>query len=116
MRGFSSCSAFGVTGLETSLGLTLRLVDEGVISRSRAIELLTSGPAAVVGLEDRGSVAPGQRADLCIIDPEAEWVVDPSEGFSRSVNTPFVGWKLRGRCVATLFGGRVVFDGRSVAG
>jgi dihydroorotase len=104
-----SCSSFGVTGLETSLGLTLKLVEEGVIDRRRAIELLTAGPAAVVGFDDRGNLGAGQRADLVLIDPKAEWTVDPSEDFSRSVNTPFVGWQLKGRPMATLFAGRVVF-------
>jgi dihydroorotase len=107
-----SCSSFGVTGLETSLGLTLKLVEEGVIDRLRAIELLTHGPATVVGFDDRGALGAGQRADLCLIDPKAEWTVDPSEDFSRSVNTPFVGWNLRGRCVGTVFAGRVVFAQR----
>jgi dihydroorotase len=104
-----SCSSFGVTGLETSLGLTLKLVEEGIIERSRAIELLTSGPAAVVGLSDRGTLLPGKRADVTLIDPEEQWVVDPSEGFSRSVNTPFVGWPLKGRAAMTIFAGRIVF-------
>jgi dihydroorotase len=105
-----SCSSFGVTGLETSLGLTLRLVSEGVITLKRAIELLTHGPAQVVNFDDRGDLRGGQRADVCLIDPELEWVVDPSKGLSRSVNTPFVGWELKGRPVATLFEGRVVFS------
>jgi dihydroorotase len=105
-----SCSSFGVTGLETSLGLTLKLVDEGVISRRRAIELLTSGPASVIGWDDRGSLQSGMRADLVLIDPAIEWVVDPSEGRSRSVNTPFVGWKLRGRPVMTLLEGKAVYQ------
>ena len=107
-----SCSAFGVTGLETSLGLTLRLVDEGVITLLRAIELLTIGPANVVRWSDRGSLASGMRADVCLIDPECEWVVDPSKGLSRSVNTPFVGWTLKGQSVATIHQGLVVFAHR----
>ena len=107
-----SCSAFGVTGLETSLGLTLKLVTEGVIGLSRAIELLTSGPASVVKWTDRGSLGGGMRADVCLIDLDQEWVVDPAEDLSRSVNTPFVGWTLKGRPVATIYQGVVVFADR----
>jgi dihydroorotase len=110
-----ACAAFGVTGLETSLALTLRLVAEGVIERMRAIELLTIGPLSVIGLSDRGRIAAGQRADLCVIDPAVEWVVDPEAGFSKSMNTPFAGWKLTGRPEATVFGGTVVFAGGQTA-
>ncbi|MEE2835021.1 MAG: dihydroorotase [Myxococcota bacterium] len=110
-----SCSAFGVTGLEISLALTLKLVEEGVIDRLRAIELLTSGPAEVVRWSDRGSLKQGMRADLCLIDPSEEWVVDPAYGWSRSVNTPFVGWSLTGRPVATVYEGRVVYANRKPA-
>ncbi|MBM66136.1 MAG: dihydroorotase [Myxococcales bacterium] len=104
------CCAFGVTGLETSFALSLRLVDEGVIDLSRAVELHTAGPANVMGWSDRGRLEPGRRADLCLVDPEVVWTVDPNEGFSKSVNTPFVGWQLKGRVCTTIFEGNIVYQ------
>ncbi len=110
------CCAFGVTGLETSFSLTRRLVDEGVISLSRAVELHTSGPAKVMNWNDRGTFRAGTRADVCIFDPERVWIVDPSVGFSKSVNTPFTGWELKGQVSTTVFGGRVVYhEGKPAA-
>ena len=81
-----------------------------MIELARAVELHTSGPAKVMGWTDRGSLQPGLRADLCVVDPEAVWTVDPTEGFSKSVNTPFAGWELKGRVSTTVFGGRIVFQ------
>ncbi len=99
---------FGVVGLETAAALVLRLVRSGHLERTRAIAALSCVPAKVLGLEG-GSLAVGSPADLAVIDPEAEWVVDPSRFRSRSRNTPFAGWKLQGRVVMTIVGGEVVY-------
>jgi dihydroorotase len=99
---------FGILGLETTLGLCLdRLVRPGVISLSRLVELLTAGPARVLGLPG-GTLRPGSPADVTLFDPEGEVTVAAASFLSRSRNTPFDGWKLRGKPVATLVGGRRV--------
>ena len=99
---------FGIVGLETALALTLRLVHEGEISMNRAVACLTNVPAGLLGLP-RGTLKPGADADVTVVDPEAEWTVDPDEFHSKGRNTPFAGWQLKGRVVRTLVGGRVVF-------
>ena len=100
---------FGVVGLETALGIALKsLYHSGLISLARVVELLAIGPARVFSLP-RGTLAPGQVADVTIFDPQREWKVDPYLFHSRSRNTPFGGWKLQGRVVATFVGGREVF-------
>jgi dihydroorotase len=100
---------FGVVGLETALPLALALTANGRVSLPHVIALLTSKPAAVMGI-DRGSLRVGSVADVTIIDPDAEWVVDPASFRSKSRNTPFAGWKMRGRVVKTLVSGKVVYD------
>ena len=101
---------FGVVGLETALGLVLRLVAEGLLSPLRMAGVLSLEPARILGLADRGRVVEGAAADFTVIDPEREWVVDPESFRSRSRNTPFAGWRLPGRAVKTIVDGRVVFE------
>ncbi|HKL77735.1 MAG TPA: dihydroorotase [Gammaproteobacteria bacterium] len=103
-----ACCANGVTGLETLLGLTLRLAEEEDMPLATALHRVTCGPAEVLGL-DSGGLAVGEVADLCLFNPEAEWRVSPADMYSRSVNTPFAGWSLRGRVTRTLLGGRTVY-------
>lgn len=100
---------FGIVGLETALSLTLGLVEEGVMSLEQAVEKLTSAPAAAFGLK-KGTLAVGADADVTIVDQQAQWVVDPGKFRSKSRNTPFVGWKVKGRVLTTIVGGRVVFE------
>jgi dihydroorotase len=97
---------FGIVGLETALGLTLRLVDEGVLSLTEAIRKLSVNPAAILGI-NKGTLSVGADADVTIVDPAFEWTVNASEFKSKSRNTPFEGWKLRGRAVQTIVGGRL---------
>jgi dihydroorotase len=100
---------FGIVGLETALALTItELVEPGVISLERAIELMTSAPARILRLP-AGALEKGGLADITIFDPKAEWVVTPSSFASRSQNTPFGGRKLRGLVKATLCGGVAVY-------
>ncbi len=101
-------AAFGVIGLETALGAALWLVEQGVIDRRRAVELLTSGPARVLGL-DTGTLAPGRPADVTLVDPQVRWRVDAQAFHSRSANTAFAGWTLPGLVVRTLVAGRQVY-------
>ncbi len=100
-------AAFGIVGLETVLPLTLDLVRRGVLDRSRAIELLAAGAARVLGVP-KGTLGVGADADLVVVDPDAEWVVQPAELRTKSRNTPFEGWTLRGRAITTVVGGRTV--------
>ena len=100
---------FGIVGLETALSLTLGLVEEGVLSLEQAVQKLTAAPAAAFGLK-KGTLAVGADADVTIVDQQAEWEVDPSKFRSKSRNTPFAGWKVKGRVQMTLVGGRVVFE------
>jgi len=105
----------GVIGLETTLGVVLtELVWPGVLSLRSAIEKLTINPARVLGLE-KGRLQIGLPADITIIDPEREWVVDPEEFESKGRNCPFAGWRLKGKAVMTIVEGRVVMaEGRIV--
>jgi dihydroorotase len=101
---------FGIVGLETSVGLALdRLVNEGVISLERLVELCATNPARILKLDDRGRLTAGARADVTIIDPEMNWTFDLSKSRSRSRNTPFGGQSFRGGVVATIVAGRVVY-------
>jgi dihydroorotase len=97
---------FGVVGLETALGLTLRLVDEGALSLSEAVRKLTNNPASILKI-GKGTLTVGSDADITIVDPNIEWTVDASQFKSKSKNTPFNGWKLKGRAVETIVGGRI---------
>lgn len=99
---------FGVIGLETAFPLTLALVEEGTLSLEQAIAKLTVEPARVFGLR-KGTLAPGADADVAIVDPDESWQVDPGRSYSKSRNTPFAGWKVKGRVSATIVAGRTVW-------
>jgi dihydroorotase len=100
---------FGVVGLETSLGLSLtELVHSGLIDLPTLIERMSCAPARSMSLPG-GTLALGAAADVTIFDPDLEWTVDPARFVSLSRNTPFTGWKLRGRATHTIVGGRVVW-------
>src|SRR3984893_5713285 len=84
---------FGIVGLETAVGLAMeRLVNEGVISLERLVELCSTNPARIFNLEERGTLRAGSRADLTILDPEFAWTFDVSRSRSKSRNTPFDGY------------------------
>lgn len=99
-------AANGIIGLETAVPLTLALVRDGVIGARRMVELMAVNPAAILGL-DAGSLGAGAPADLTIIDPEREFVYTADQVVSKSRNTPFIGWRLKGRAVLTMVGGEV---------
>jgi len=102
-------AANGIIGLETSLALTLALVRAGELALPRAIERLTSGPFRAFGLP-AGTLAPGAAADVIVIDAEREWKVDPKLFHSKSRNSPFSGWNLRGKVLKTFLAGRLVHE------
>ncbi|MCF8053159.1 MAG: dihydroorotase [Desulfobacterales bacterium] len=96
----------GIIGLETSVGLTLRLVRKGVLTLGQMVEKMSLNPARILGLT-RG-VSEGLPADLTLIDPEQEWTVEAAAFRSLSRNTPFIGWTLPGKAVLTMVGGRII--------
>lgn len=99
---------FGVVGLETALPACLdRLVGKDVISLARLVELLSTNPARILGL-DKGALSVGSEADLTVVDLERPFTVDPSAFRSKGRNTPFAGWSLRGQAVATIVQGEIV--------
>jgi dihydroorotase len=93
----------GILGLETALGLTLRtLVQQHGMSLTKALALLTCNPAAAVGLKARGTLAKGSVGGAVVFAPDAKWTYSTAEGKSKSVNSPFDGWKLPGRVAAVI--------------
>src|SRR5579863_4434908 len=101
---------FGITGLETALGLAItRLNRDNKIPLSRIVELFTAGPARVVDLRGRGTLARGSHADVTIFDPRKRWTFEAAKSRSKSHNTPFDGWQLTGKVVATIVSGKIVY-------
>ena len=101
-------AAFGMIGLETAIALSLELVRDGIISPSRWVSLLSTRPAAILGLPG-GTLAPGSVADVTVVDPEAPWTVEAAALRSRSRNTPFGGRAARGRAMLTIVGGNLAY-------
>ncbi|MEY2501140.1 MAG: dihydroorotase [Verrucomicrobiota bacterium] len=101
---------FGIVGLETELGLFLDLLvhKNKTIGLPRLIEMFTVNPARLLQIE-AGTLSVGRAADITLIDPELEWTVDAAAFRSMSRNTPFDGWKLKGRAVRTIVGGKTVW-------
>ncbi len=101
---------FGIVGLETCLGLVVtHLIEPGHLDWPTALSKMTINPARILGIP-KGTLAIGADADVTVIDPGVEWTVDPAEFRSKSTNTPFAGWKLRGRATTVIVGGRVRFQ------
>ncbi|HVF23597.1 MAG TPA: dihydroorotase [Pyrinomonadaceae bacterium] len=100
---------FGITGLETAIGLAFDLVHQGLLDLERVVEMCSTNPARIFGLADRGSLVKGAHADITILDPQLEWVFDVNRSKSKSRNTPFHGRAMRGAAVATIVGGRLVY-------
>jgi dihydroorotase len=101
----------GIVGLETSLGLVYgHLVEEGLMSLSTMVDRMSVAPAKVFNLPG-GTLKIGSPGDVTIFDPNAEWVVDSKEFLSKSSNTPFEGWTLKGKPRFTIVGGDIVWEG-----
>ncbi len=97
---------FGMTGLETALGLCISILHyRHKVPLARIVELLSANPARVMGLQGRGTLATGARADVTIFDPAKKWTFHVAQSHSKSKNSPFDGWQLQGRVVATIVGG-----------
>ena len=102
---------FGIVGLETSVALTItELVDTEIITPMQMAEKMSYNPAKILHLDKKGSLAPGMDADVVVIDPEAEYVIDPKEFVSKGKNTPFGGKKVKGKVMATVCGGKIVYE------
>lgn len=100
----------GISALETLLPLTLKLVNEGVLTLHTALRALSGSPADILGL-DKGRLTIGAVADICIIDPDIEWQFDIRQMKSHGHNTPFDGWLFRGKASHTLLHGRLIHPG-----
>jgi dihydroorotase len=104
-------AAFGITGLETALGLAIaQLNREHKIPLTRIVELFTAGPARVFDLPHRGTLVRGSFADVTIFDPRKRWTFEAAKSRSLSHNTPFDGWQLTGKVIATIVGGKIVYQ------
>jgi len=105
-------AAFGITGLETALPIVITVLHHHFdLPMWRIVELLSSNPAKIFGLKGRGTLAKGAHADVTIFDPKKKWTFDASQSRSKSKNTPFDGWGFSGKVVATIVGGKVVYEG-----
>jgi len=102
-------ACFGIVGLETALPLTLKLVEEGILSLEKAIEKLTLTPSQIFSL-DKGTLKSGSDADLVIFDPEKTFKINAAKFKSKSKNTPFDGWEVKGQIIYTLVQGEIVYS------
>ena len=101
---------FGITGLETALGLCISVLhSKNKVPLSRIVELLATNPARVMGLQGRGTLAVGSHADVTVFDPAKKWTYHAAESRSKSKNSPFDGWQLQGKVIATVVSGVVKF-------
>jgi dihydroorotase len=102
----------GITGLETALGLALRVLHrEHGLSLSRVVALMSTQPGQVIGLRDRGTLRVGSEADVVVFDPAAEWSFQAAQSKSKSKNTPFDNAPMLGRVRATICSGRIAYHG-----
>ena len=101
---------FGIVGLETSLPLTYtELVEKGVITLNQMVEKMCLNPAKILGLES-GTLQEGHPADVIIVDTEQEYTIDKNKFVSKGHNTPFDGWKVKGKVLYTICDGKIVFE------
>ena len=103
-------AAFGIIGLETSLALSLKLVHDELISMETLVEKMSRNPALFLGIDNR--LVPGNPADITVIDPDKDHVIDSGIFFSKSRNTPFAGLKVKGEAFLTMVEGRIIFQRR----
>ena len=107
-RGLAG-SAMGIVGIETAFPLLYTgLVKPGILSLERLVELMSTSPRRIFGLE--GGLEAGQAADFTVLDLGARWTIDPAKFLSKGHATPFAGWNVEGRAVLTVVGGRAVYD------
>jgi dihydroorotase len=101
-------AANGIIGLETSVSISLKLVQDSVISLTNLVEKMSINPARILGLDI--GIKTGRPADITIIDPNLSYKIDSSKFQSLSRNTPFNGWDMKGKAILTMVGGKVLFD------
>ncbi|MBW8057695.1 MAG: dihydroorotase [candidate division NC10 bacterium] len=102
---------FGIIGLETALGLILtELYHSRLLTLPMIVERMAVNPARILKLKHKGTLAPGADADITVLDPDREWTVEERELQSKSKNSPFIGWKLKGKPVMTIVAGQVVWE------
>lgn len=101
-------ATYGISGLETAFALSLSLVREGVLTLNELLKRFTVNPAKLLNLP-YGELAPGKAADLIIFNPDKEWIVDKDKFQSKGKNTPFHGWKLKGKNLLTIVDGNIVY-------
>ena len=104
----------GISTLETALGSVMSLVHAGRLTLPLMVEKLTSAPARFLGRTDIGTLRTGSEGDVTVFDPNVEWTVDTEAFVSKGKNSPLHGETLRGRVVATVVGGEVVYGGERV--
>jgi dihydroorotase len=109
-------AAFGISGLETALGCLMSLVHDGKLSLNTLVARLTLGPAGIVGNKhgELGTLKAGCSADIVLFDPKREWVVSSQSFVSKGKNTPFEGCQFKGKVMATIVAGQVVYQDESV--
>lgn len=103
----------GMVGLETALPLALKLVTEGIVSLPELVAILTFRPAHILGIP-KGTLSPGSEADITVIDPSQEHTLGVSNFKSKSKNSPFDGWPVRGKVLSTLVKGKIVYENEPV--
>lgn len=101
-------AANGIIGLETSVSLSLKLIETGIIGITDLVEKMSTNPARILGLEN--GLKTGRAADITIIDPEMSYRIDADRFQSLSRNTPFNGWNVKGKAVLTMVGGKIVYQ------
>ena len=102
---------YGMIGLETAVGLTIKeLVKTKILTWPEMVERMSAAPARVAGLKSKGAIKEGMDADITVIDPEKEWVVRKEDIVSKSKNSPFIGWKLKGAVAATICAGKLTYQ------
>ena len=101
----------GISGLETSLGLSLQLIHDGILSWPELTAKMSTNPARILGLS-KGTLKAGADGDITVIDPELKWTVDVKAFRSRGKNSPFHGHQMQGRAILTIVSGEIKYDGR----
>ncbi|MFW6102263.1 MAG: dihydroorotase [Chloroflexota bacterium] len=108
-------AAFGISGFETAFGCLMSLVHQGEISLTQLISKLTCEPAKIIGRNNElGTLKAGAPANITILDPDREWIVDSRNFASKGKNTPYDGYKFKGKAMATIANGRIVYIDRRI--
>lgn len=107
------CAPFGIIGLETSLGLTIKeLVAPGILNWNQVADRMSASPARITGMESKGRIREGFDADITIVDPDMEWTFRREDIASKSKNSPFIGWEFKGGVWATICNGKITYQCR----